>query len=85
MFQKFYSRLLAKRLINNLSVSEDQETLMVQKLKTECGPEYTTVLQRMITDLQVNRDLNNLFKAYLSSIEFKSGNFYFYYFVFINF
>ncbi|KXN72068.1 Cullin-domain-containing protein [Conidiobolus coronatus NRRL 28638] len=72
LFQKFYSRLLAKRLINNLSISEDQETLMVQKLKTECGPEYTTVLQRMITDLQVNRDLNNLFKAYLSSIEFKS-------------
>jgi len=33
IFQKFYSRLLAKRLIFDLSVSEDAEANMISRLK----------------------------------------------------
>ncbi|ANB14535.1 cullin CDC53 [Sugiyamaella lignohabitans] len=61
-FEKFYSRLLSKRLVNNSSTSEDAETSMVAKLKEACGYEYTNKLQRMFQDMKTSADLQNQFK-----------------------
>jgi len=33
VFQRFYSKMLAKRLVNNMSTSEDAEESMITKLK----------------------------------------------------
>jgi hypothetical protein len=33
VFQKFYGKLLAKRLVGQLSASDDYEELMISKLK----------------------------------------------------
>jgi len=33
VFQKFYSKMLAKRLVNNMSALEDAEESMISKLK----------------------------------------------------
>ncbi|KAL7753781.1 hypothetical protein RI367_000713 [Sorochytrium milnesiophthora] len=57
VFQKFYSRLLAKRLIFGLSVSDDAEFNMISRLKVACGVEYTSKLQRMFTDMALSHDL----------------------------
>jgi cullin 1 len=53
---------LAKRLVNGTSVGDDAETSMIGKLKTACGFEYTTKLQRMFTDMGLSKDLNTAFK-----------------------
>ncbi|KAJ3340603.1 hypothetical protein HDU93_006718 [Gonapodya sp. JEL0774] len=63
VFQKFYSKMLAKRLVNESSASDDLETSMISKLKEACGFEYTSKLQRMFTDMATSKDLNNAFKA----------------------
>lgn len=47
VFQKFYSKMLAKRLVNHTSASDDAEASMISKLKQACGYEYTIKLQRM--------------------------------------
>lgn len=47
VFQKFYSKMLAKRLVNYTSASDDAEASMISKLKQACGYEYTIKLQRM--------------------------------------
>ncbi|KAG5438688.1 hypothetical protein PCANB_002408 [Pneumocystis canis] len=65
VFQKFYSKMLAKRLINGTSVSDDAETNMISKLKEACGFEYTNKLQRMFQDIGVSRDLQESFKESL--------------------
>ncbi|KAI9290935.1 Cullin-domain-containing protein [Neoconidiobolus thromboides FSU 785] len=65
LFQKFYSRLLAKRLINNYSLSEDAEANMISKLKKACGLDYTNKLQKMLSDHNLNMDTNSMFKDYL--------------------
>ncbi|KAJ9066223.1 hypothetical protein DSO57_1011770 [Entomophthora muscae] len=65
VFQKFYSRLLAKRLIYGTSISDEAEANMISKLKVACGLEYTSKLQRMITDASLNGDLNLLFKEHV--------------------
>ncbi|CAG8456136.1 9200_t:CDS:10 [Ambispora leptoticha] len=67
VYQKFYSRLLAKRLIYGSSVSDEAEANMISRLKTICGVEYTSKLQRMFTDITVSADINSSFSEYLKA------------------
>lgn len=61
VFQKFYSKMLGKRLIHSQSVSMDCEETMINKLKQACGHEFTSKLHRMFTDIKVSDDLNRSF------------------------
>lgn len=47
VFQKFYSKMLANRLVQHMSASDEAESSMIGKLKLACGYEYTSKLQRM--------------------------------------
>ncbi|KAF2401737.1 cullin-2 [Trichodelitschia bisporula] len=67
VFQKFYSRMLAKRLVHTTSSSEDAELSMIGKLKEACGFEYTNKLQRMFQDIQISKDLNSAYKGWLAT------------------
>ncbi|POS70508.1 Cullin 1 [Diaporthe helianthi] len=69
VFQKFYSRMLARRLVHSNSSSDDAETSMISKLKEACGFEYTNKLQRMFQDMQISKDLNAGFKEHTSGLE----------------
>ncbi|KAF6841957.1 Cullin family protein [Colletotrichum plurivorum] len=68
VFQKFYSRMLARRLVNSNSSSDDAETSMISKLKEACGFEYTNKLQRMFQDMQTSKDLNVSFKEHVAAL-----------------
>jgi cullin 1 len=68
VFQKFYSRMLAKRLVHVSSVSDDAETSMISKLKEACGFEYTNKLQRMFQDIQISKDLNASYRDWQDKI-----------------
>ncbi|XP_067685602.1 cullin-1-like [Haliotis asinina] len=67
VFQKFYSKMLAKRLVQHMSASDDAEASMISKLKQACGFEYTSKLQRMFQDIGVSKDLNETFKRSIQS------------------
>ncbi|XP_033336118.1 cullin 1 [Megalopta genalis] len=67
VFQKFYSKMLAKRLVQHMSASDDAEASMISKLKQACGFEYTSKLQRMFQDIGVSKDLNEQFKRHLTN------------------
>ncbi|CED85187.1 Cullins [Phaffia rhodozyma] len=62
VFQKFYWKMLSKRLINAISISDEAEASMITKLKEAAGFEYTTKLQRMFTDMHVSKELSENFK-----------------------
>ena len=66
VYQKFYSRHLAKRLVNGTSASGDAETSMISKLKDASGFEYTNKLQRMFQDMQTSKDLNQAYEEWRS-------------------
>ncbi|KAJ9663011.1 ubiquitin ligase (cullin) of SCF [Neophaeococcomyces mojaviensis] len=68
VFQKFYSRMLAKRLVNASSISDDAETSMISKLKEACGFEYTNKLQRMFQDVQISKDLNSSYRDWYDKV-----------------
>lgn len=65
VFQKFYSNMLAKRLVHHMTASDDAEASMISKLKQTCGFEYTSKLQRMFQDIGVSKDLNEQFRKHL--------------------
>uniref|UniRef100_A0A023GM12 Cullin-1 n=1 Tax=Amblyomma triste TaxID=251400 RepID=A0A023GM12_AMBTT len=69
VFQKFYSKMLAKRLVQHMSASDDAEASMISKLKQACGFEYTSKLQRMFQDIGVSKDLNEQFRKHMSNSE----------------
>ncbi|CAK7198718.1 ubiquitin ligase (cullin) of SCF [Sporothrix eucalyptigena] len=69
VFQKFYSRMLARRLVHTSTSSDDAETSMISKLKEACGFEYTNRLQRMFQDMQISKDLNVGFKEHVQALD----------------
>lgn len=61
VFEAFYKRDLAKRLMLGKSASEELEKGMIAKLKAECGAQFTAKLEGMFNDMEVSRDLLDSF------------------------
>lgn len=57
MFEEFYKRYFAKRLLLSRSASDDAERSMLLKLKDECGPDFTAKLETMLKDMQLSDGL----------------------------
>jgi hypothetical protein len=74
VFQKFYSKMLARRLIFATSASDDHEANMITRLKEACGTDYTTKLQKMFQDMTLCKDLNEGFKEHTSHLAEDEGS-----------
>ena len=57
VFEAFYKKDLAKRLLFSKSASIDAERLVVGKLRSECGANFTTRLEGMFKDVDLSRDI----------------------------
>ncbi|KAL5482829.1 CDC53_2 [Sanghuangporus weigelae] len=62
IFLRFYSHKLSKRLLHDVSASNEAESSMISRLKEVCGFEYTQKLERMLTDSSLSNDLTDSFK-----------------------
>ncbi|VDP98957.1 unnamed protein product [Trichobilharzia regenti] len=67
LFQKYYQRLLCKRLVFNYSSMLELEESVINQLKTVCGYEFTSKFQRMFSDVQICPEMNRKFTEYLQS------------------
>ena len=56
VFEAFYKKDLAKRLLLGRSGSIDAEKAMIARLKSECGAGFTQKLEGMFKDVQASRD-----------------------------
>lgn len=61
MFADFYRTQLAKRLLNQRSLSDDAEKSMIAKLKIQCGTHFTSKMEGMLADLAVGTDSRSEF------------------------
>ena len=50
VFIKYYTRFLAKRLLDETSISDDAEQMMISKLKVECGLNLVRSITNMYQD-----------------------------------
>nr|CAN75926.1 hypothetical protein VITISV_010491 [Vitis vinifera] len=62
VFEAFYKKDLAKRLLLGKSASIDAEKSMITKLKTECGSQFTNKLEGMFKDIELSKEINESFK-----------------------
>ncbi|KAI8586877.1 ubiquitin-protein ligase, cullin 4 [Geranomyces variabilis] len=62
VFEAFYKKDLAKRLLLQKSTSVDAEKSMLAKLKIECGPGFTSKLEGMFKDIDISRDYMSSFR-----------------------
>lgn len=73
IFQKFYAKNLARRLIFSQLASMEAEESMINKLKQVCGYEFTAKLQRMFTGIGVSNEQREKFNQYLRKNNLELG------------
>lgn len=57
IFEDFYKKHLAARLLSSTSADEQIEKIMIQKLKAECGHQFTSRLEGMFKDIKRSQQL----------------------------
>ncbi|KAL2048138.1 hypothetical protein N7G274_000049 [Stereocaulon virgatum] len=65
VFEAFYKRDLARRLLLGRSASSDAEKSMLTRLKSECGAGFTHNLEQMFKDIEMARDEISSYKSVL--------------------
>lgn len=63
MFEAFYKKDLAKRLLQGRSSSFEHEKFMLKKLREECGPAFTSKLEGMFKDMDISKEYMASFKT----------------------
>lgn len=69
VFEAFYKRDLAKRLLWNRVVSMDVEKHFVSLLKAECGAGYTSKMEGMFQDMEWSRETMARYKQSESALD----------------
>jgi len=65
IFEKYYKQHLARRLLLGKSVSDDAELNVIQRLKMECGFQFTTKVEGMFKDISKSALTMEAFRGYL--------------------
>ncbi|XP_063918183.1 cullin-4A-like [Zophobas morio] len=74
IFEAFYKKLLAKRLLLGKSANQDAENSMISKLKDECGSAFTSNIEGMFQDINLSKSINTSFKQKLKNQESGFGS-----------
>jgi len=69
VFERYYKSHLAKRLLLSRSLSDDSERSLIQKLKVECGNQFTSKIEGMFRDIQISRELASAYSNPAESFE----------------
>lgn len=72
-FEEYYKRHLARRLLNQKSASDDSEKMMISKLKSECGCQFTSKLEGMFKDMTLSNTVNEEFRSHLANVKNLAG------------
>ncbi|CAF5103900.1 unnamed protein product [Rotaria sp. Silwood1] len=64
VFEKFYHKMLFKRLLCEVRELKDYEELMILRLKNACGVAYISKLQKLYQDGNVSKTLSDQYRIY---------------------
>ncbi|XP_031258581.1 cullin-1 [Pistacia vera] len=67
LFAEFYRKKLARRLLFDRSANDDHERSILTKLKQQCGGQFTSKMEGMVTDLTLARENQGNFEEYLGN------------------
>lgn len=61
-----YRKKLARRLLFDKSANDEHERSILTKLKQQCGGQFTSKMEGMVTDLTVARDHQTKFEEFVA-------------------
>ncbi|KAG5559924.1 hypothetical protein RHGRI_003275 [Rhododendron griersonianum] len=67
LFAEFYRKKLARRLLFDKSANDEHERSILTKLKQQCGGQFTSKMEGMVTDLTLARENQTNFEEYLGN------------------
>ncbi|CAL5413154.1 unnamed protein product [Camellia sinensis] len=67
LFAEFYRKKLARRLLFDKSANDEHERSILTKLKQQCGGQFTSKMEGMVTDLTLARENQTNFEEYLKT------------------
>ncbi|XP_075483477.1 cullin-1-like isoform X1 [Primulina tabacum] len=67
LFAEFYRKKLSRRLLFDKSANDDHERVILTKLKQQCGGQFTSKMEGMVTDLTLAKENQNHFQEYLGN------------------
>lgn len=73
LFAEIYRNQLARRLLNQRSASDDMERLMISKLKSKCGAQFTAKMEGMLNDLAIGQEQSVSFDKYVKENQQLTG------------
>ncbi|EPX72697.1 Cullin 4 [Schizosaccharomyces octosporus yFS286] len=62
VFEAFYKRDIAKRLLLNKSASSQNERMLLEMLKKTCGSQFTHALEGMFKDINLSKEFSSSFQ-----------------------
>ena len=68
MFERYYKKHLAKRLLMKRSVSMDAERQMISKMKMEVGNTFTQKIEAMFKDIAMSEDYTAKYKRHVAGL-----------------
>ena len=69
LFERYYKKHLARRLLLGKSISTDVERQMISRMKLEVGNHFTQKLEGMFKDITISGELTTGFKRYVSQLD----------------
>lgn len=73
VFEAFYKKDLARRLLMGRSASADAELSMLTRLKNECGDGFTFNLETMFKDIELSKEEMTEYKSRMNDSESRSS------------
>lgn len=68
LFAEFYRKKLARRLLFERSNNDEHEQTILSRLKQQCGAQFTSKMEGMVTDLQLARDKQREFEEWMKKV-----------------
>ncbi|KAG9246588.1 Cullin [Calycina marina] len=68
MFERYYKKHLARRLLHSKSESTDVEKQMIARMKQEMGSAFTNKLEGMFKDISMSLELTTDYGGYISNL-----------------
>lgn len=68
MFERYYKKHLARRLLHNKSESADVEKQMISRMKQEIGNSFTGKLEGMFKDVSMSEELTSTYRTHIANL-----------------
>ena len=74
LFERYYQKHLARRLLQGRSESEELEQAMIAKMKAAVGHSFTSKFEGMFKDMTISSDLRRSYKEHMQGLGDGSGD-----------